>query len=187
MISGHLLWLCKSSSRRSRYGTPVLISLFLQLLGPCVSTLASRRGCHLLVAMAGSVTGWPRPSTGPVQAGVGLVAGSGATRFSLGSSAWQRRTFRLARASAACCRCKSNRYNFAFSFFFSSLMWIWYWRSSRAFAWRVCPSAVCQSGPVARSGPGRCAGHLSPESPQCWRAGGKSPLFFRQVCKEPTW
>lgn len=154
---------------------------FLQVFWPCASTLASRRGCHLLDAMAGSVPLWPRLSAGPVQAGVGWVAGSGATRLSFGSSAWQRRTFRLARASAACCRCKSKR---SYWVLFIFPMWKLYSRSLRAFAWRVCPSAVCQSGPVARFGPGRREGCSSPESPRCWRAGGKSLLFFQPVCKQ---
>lgn len=83
---------------------------FVQLFGLCVFTWTGRRDCHFLDAMAGSVPRWPRLSVGTVQAGVMEMcgAGSGATRFSLGSSAWQRRTFRRARASAACWRCKSK-------------------------------------------------------------------------------
>lgn len=58
-----------------------------------------------------------------------------------------------------------------------------YLRSLRAFAWRVCLSAVCRSDPVARSGPGKREGRSSLDSPRCWRAGGKSLLFSRPVCK----
>lgn len=62
--------------------------------------------------------------------------------------------------------------------------WKLYSRSLRASALCVCPSAVCRSGPAARFGPGMCAGHSSLDSPRCWRAGGKTPLFFPPVCKQ---
>lgn len=157
----------------------------------CVFTWPGRRDCHFLDAMAGSVPRWPRLSVGTVQAGVREMcgAGSGATRFSLGSSAWQRRTFRRATASAACWPVQKQA--LVGGYIESSLLWQgflppWklYSRSLRASALCVCPSAVCRSGPAARFGPGMCAGHSSLDSPRCWRAGGKTPLFSPPVCKQ---
>lgn len=53
---------------------------------PTVFTLASRRDCHFLDTMAGSVPRWVTVSAGTVETAE-EICGPGTTRFSLGSSA----------------------------------------------------------------------------------------------------